>query len=568
MMRQVGAVSKSGAAAAATAMVLGAAALAGCSSSSGSAGGAAAGGAGASATLNIVAGEGTSIQADFNPFQVATLAATSGTDMLYLPLETYNSLTGDYTPYLATGHDIVSATQVDFTLRPGVTWSDGTPVTAADVEYTFGILKKNPALDTTGVWQVLQSVTASGSTLVFKLKAPDSQAAADLAQIPVVPAKVWSAVSDPATFVNAAPTVVDGPYELQNCSSVKVVYAKNPKYFGRAQMSQAPDTVTGTPEEPGATQVLNLEKGVYDWNEANDDDRGGLASDWVAKDPGKNAYWIPAAGLVTMYLNLDKAPFDDPAFRQALDAGINRQAVAQRANINGYESAATQTGLLPAQDSLIPAALKGGYASYDPAKAKQLLLAAGYHYSGSTLIGKNGQPVTFTLQVVQGFVDWLNDAQEIASELSALGISVQVTQVQFSSAVSSIFSGQYDAAIYFGGLSSDPYDNDQSLLDSNLSAPLGQPSAGDYERLDSPQADDLLGQIAASTSPATQDTALSGLASYVYSAVPVIELTIQPGWFEYSSKDYSGWPTASDPYADPVSNDAQLEVIPQLKATA
>jgi len=565
-MRQVGAVSKSGVAAVATAMVLGGAALAGCGSSPASGGSAAGGGAGT--TLNIVAGEGTSIQADFNPFQVATLAATSGTDMLYLPLETYNQLTGDYTPQLATGHEIVSATQVDFTLRSGVTWSDGTPVTAADVEYTFGILKKNPALDTTGVWQVLQSVTASGDKIVFTLKTPDSQAAADLAQIPIVPAKVWSAVPDPATYVNADPTVVDGPYELQNFSSVKVVYAKNPKYFDIAQISQAPDTVTGTPEEPGATQVLDLEKGVYDWNEANDDDRGGLASDWVAKDPGKNAYWIPAAGLVTLYLNLDKAPFNDPVFRQALNDGISRQAVAKRANINGYEAAATQTGLLPNQNSLIPAALHGGYASYDPAKARQLLLSAGYHYSGSTLIGKNGQPVTFTLQVIQGFVDWLNDAQEIASELSALGISVQISQVQFSSAVSSIFSGQYDAAIYFGGLSADPYDNYQSLLDSNLSAPLGQPSAGDYERLDSPQADQLLGQIAASTSTAAQDTALSGLASYVYNAVPVIELTIQPGWFEYTTKDYTGWPSAANPYADPIADDDQLEIIPQLKATA
>jgi peptide/nickel transport system substrate-binding protein len=564
-MRQVGRTSRSGAVAVTTAMILGGAALAGCASASGASNSA---GGGAGATLNIGAGVGTTIQADFNPFQVATLAATSGTDMLYLPLETYNQLTGAYTPFLATGHDIVSATQVDFTLRSGVTWSNGTPVTAADVEYTFGILKKDPALDTSGVWQVLQSVTASGNTIVFKLKTPDSQAAADLAQVPVVPSKVWSAVSDPATYVNADPAVVDGPYELQNCSSVKVVYQKNPRYFGIGQLAKAPDTVTGTPAEAGATQVLDLEKGVYDWNQANDDDRGGLASDWDAKDPGKNAYWIPAAGLVTMYLNLDKAPFNDPKFRQALDYGINRKAVATRANINGYEAAATQTGLLPAQNSLIPASLNGGYASYDPAKARQILLSDGYHYSGSTLIGKNGQPVTFTLQTIQGFVDWLNDAQEITAELSALGISVQVTQVQFSSAVSSIFSGEYDAAIYFGDLSSTPYDDYQSMLDSNLSAPIGQPSAGDYERLDSPQVDALLGQIATSTSTATQNAAIGGLASYVYNSVPVIELTIQPGWFEYTSKDYTGWPSASDPYANPIADYGQLDIIPQLKATA
>jgi len=115
-MRQVGRTSRSGAVAVTTAMILGGAALAGCASASGASNSA---GGGAGATLNIGAGVGTTIQADFNPFQVATLAATSGTDMLYLPLETYNQLTGAYTPFLATGHDIVSATQVDFTLRSG-----------------------------------------------------------------------------------------------------------------------------------------------------------------------------------------------------------------------------------------------------------------------------------------------------------------------------------------------------------------------------------------------------------------------------------------------------------------
>ena len=46
------------------------------------------------------------------------------------------------------------------------------------------------------------------------------------------------------------------------------------------------------------------------------------------------------------------------------------------------------------------------------------------------------------------------------------------------------------------------------------------------------------------------------------------ELTIQPGWFEYTSKDYTGWPSASDPYANPIADYGQLDIIPQLKATA
>jgi peptide/nickel transport system substrate-binding protein len=540
-------------------------ALAGCGSSAGSPN---AGAGGPGKTLTILAGSGSTIQADFNPFQVATNSATNGTSMLYLPLAAYNPLTGKYIPYLATSVDVVSAKQVDFPLRSGVTWSDGKPVTAADVEFSFGILKKYPALDTTGVSQMLQSVTASGNTLVFTLKTPDSQIAPELAQVPVVPAAQWSGISNPSTYVNADPAVVDGPYDLQTASTVKVVYQKNPKYFGIAQMGAAPGTVTGLPEETGPAQVLDLEKGVFDWNEVNDSDRGGFAADYVAKDPAHNHYWVPAAGLVTLYLNLDKAPFNDPKFRLALDYGINRTAVSQHANINGYEAPVSQTGLLPADSSLTPASVPGGGdVSYDPAKARQILLGDGYHYSGGKLIGANGQQVTFTLQTIQGFVDWLGDAEEIASELGALGISVQVSQAQFPAAVSNVMSGEYDTAIYFSALSGVPYANYQSLMASYLSGPIGQPSGGDFERLKSTQADGLLNQIASSTSVAAQNAAIGSLASEVYDSVPVIELTIMPGWYEYTTKNYTGWADASNPYADPASALAALEIIPQLKAS-
>jgi peptide/nickel transport system substrate-binding protein len=559
--------SRARAVAAGAATLVTAAALTACSSSASSttSGGTAAGGAGK--TLTIIGGFGTTLQADFNPFNMATASATGGTNLLYLPLAVFNPLNGKYSQYLASSEEVVSPTEVDFTLRSGVKWSDGKPVTAADVQFSFGVLQKYPALDTTGIGQVVQSVTASGDKLVFTLKAPDSQAAPQLAQVPVVPATAWSGVSNPSTFLNAAPTVVDGPYEIQNASSVKVVLKKNPQYFDSAQMSAAPATVTALPQLPGPSQVLDMEKGLFDWNETNDADRGGFATDFVAKDPAHNKYWIPAGGLQTLYLNLSKAPFNDQTFRQALNIGINRAAVSQHANVNGYETPVTQTGLLPNQASLIPASVpNGGMVTYDPAKAKQLLLSDGYHYSGSTLIGKDGKPVTFTLQTIQGFVDWLGDATEVASELGPLGITVTVTQVQFATGISNVMSGQYDMALYFGSMGATPYANYQSLLASYLAGPVGQPSGGDYERLHDPKADALLGQIAATTDTAAQNAALGSLASEVYNTVPVIELHIYPAWYEYSTKNYAGWPDAANPYADPVSQWAQLGVIPALKA--
>ena len=46
-----------------------------------------------------------------------------------------------------------------FTIRNGVKWNDGKPLTAADVAFTFNVMKKYPALDLNAVWSVLSSVT-------------------------------------------------------------------------------------------------------------------------------------------------------------------------------------------------------------------------------------------------------------------------------------------------------------------------------------------------------------------------------------------------------------------------
>jgi peptide/nickel transport system substrate-binding protein len=557
--------SRTRAAAAAAAAALLTAAVAACGSPGGSSTGGS--GGGSSHTLTIITGFGTTIQADFNPYQMATQTATGGTNLLYLPLAAYNPLNGSYIPYLATAVKIVSPTQVDFTLRSGVTWSDGTPVTVADVEYSFNLLKKNPALDTTGVSAQLQSVTASGNTITFTLKAPNSQIAPNLAQVPIVPASAWAGVANPVTFANANPTVTDGPYELQTVSSVKVVLKKNPKYFASAQMSQAPDTVTGLPQVPGATQVLDMEKGVFDLNQTNDSDRGGFATDYVGKDPAHNKYWLPPLGTLALLLNQAKAPFNDLKFRQALNYGINRATASKQANVNGYEPPASQTGLTPTDYNLIPASVpNNGVITYDPAKARQILLSDGYHYSGSTLIGKDGKPVTFALQTVQGFVDWLGSAQAIAASLSQLGITVQVTQVQQAAAFANMFSGQYDTALDFSSIQGYPYANYQALLASYLTAPVGHMAVGNYERLNDPTVDGLLGQVSATTSTAAQHAALGSLAAYVYNSVPVIELTVYPGWYEYTTKNYTGWPDASNQFADPDSLWGALEMIPQLKA--
>ena len=77
-----------------------------------------------------------------------------------------NSLqNGKTTPWLATSFAWSNDNKtLTFTIRNGVKWSDGKPMTAADVAFRFNLLKKFKALDINAVWSVLSSVQPRRAT--------------------------------------------------------------------------------------------------------------------------------------------------------------------------------------------------------------------------------------------------------------------------------------------------------------------------------------------------------------------------------------------------------------------
>ncbi|HZV26648.1 MAG TPA: ABC transporter substrate-binding protein, partial [Acidothermaceae bacterium] len=101
----------------------------------------------------------------FNPFNPAVSGQADG--FVYEPLVYVNSLKGGAaTPMLASSYTWSSdGKSIVFTIRDGVKWSDGQPLTAADVAFTFNLMKKDAALDLYSLWTGagLQSAVASGN---------------------------------------------------------------------------------------------------------------------------------------------------------------------------------------------------------------------------------------------------------------------------------------------------------------------------------------------------------------------------------------------------------------------
>src|SRR6266700_196769 len=151
------------------AAVLLAATVAACGSSASSSSASGTAAKGPSGTLTISNEQGTQWNCSFNPFNPGNLGQGVTMGQVYEPLAFVDTLeNGKATPWLATSWAWTNGNKtLTFTIRKGVKFSDGTPMTAADVAYTFNLIKKVPALDVDSVWSVLSSVTQSGDHVVI-----------------------------------------------------------------------------------------------------------------------------------------------------------------------------------------------------------------------------------------------------------------------------------------------------------------------------------------------------------------------------------------------------------------
>jgi len=497
---------------------------------------------------------------NFNPFSANKRI---GTTYMYEPLEYVNAINGTETPFLATGHTLKGATEVDFAIRPGVKWSDGKPFGPSDVVFTFNYLKKYPALDSMGIWQHVQSVSASGNSVAVRFTGPDVPFVSQVEQQVIVPEHVWSTVSDPTTYTNTTP-VVTGPYTVGTFNPNQYTLVKNAGYW-QAQNVAASKLVF--PALTGNTQSqLELANGSYGWATLFIPN---VNQTWVAKDAGHNHYWFPPGGTISLFLNLSKAPYDNTTFRQALSSALDRKDIATKAE-DGYVQPASQSGvLLPNLRSwLDPSLPNDGIVGQDSAKATQLFTQAGYTLKNGTLVGPDGQPVTMTLQTPNGFTDWLQGAQAIQQQLHSAGITVNIQTPEYAAYNQALTNGTFDASIgSFGGTGS-PYLDYFNTLASAQTAPVGQAAASNFVRFSSPSVDTMLSRLRGATTQAQQQGDVHQLENVMYQQVPVLTLFYGATWGEYSTKQFTGWPDSGNSYAPPAPYGAPpLMIVTHLRTS-
>ncbi len=481
---------------------------------------------------------------NFNPFSPNQLY---GYMYIYEPLYIVNSLTGAQTPWLATSYKWVNDKQLQFTIRSGVKWSDGTPFTAKDVAFTFNLLHKYPALDLNSVWTSLSRVAAAGNKVTFYFKTPNVPNWYFIASTPIVQAKQWSAVKNPVTFTDPHP-IGTGPYTLQFFKPTEYMLKANPRYW-QASKIHVPQ-LEYLALEGNQTSDLMLSEGKFDESVLFTPNIQGT---YVNRNPQYYHYWFPLSAPITLRMNLTKYPFNRVQFRMAMAYGINKQTLYKQGEY-GYEPPANQSLLAPSQQKQwLDTALQKKYPyNYNPQKAAALLKQMGLRKNAQgLLVGQNKKPLTINLEVPTGWTDWIQDCQIIKSNLAQLGITVNVQTPSVTTDMNNMFTGNFDMALMYENSYANPWFVYDQVLASNESAPIGKVAAANYERWINRPTDTLLAQYEKTTNVAKERQIIDQLQKIMYTQLPVVNLMYGAAWNEYQTNHYVGWPTQQNPYAMP-----------------
>lgn len=432
-------------------------------------------------------------------------------------LVTRDGKTGELIPLLADSWDISEdGRQYTFTLREGLQWSDGEPLTADDVMFTYQDVIFNEAIpapprDTFRVGEegILPTIEKlSDRQVVFKLPEPFAPFLVSLGTY-ILPAHVLQEsvdtldeAGDPMYLsmwgTGTAPEeiVTNGPYRLgEYLPGQRVIFERNPYYWETDELGE---------QQPHIQQLV--------WQVIEDDDNellqfrsGGLDVIRVVPDifslmkreEERGDFTIyeggPALGTTFMAFNLNKAsrngkPLVDPvksrwfnslAFRKAVSHAIDRPTMVN----NIYQGlGAPQTSPVPVQSPFYARPEDGiPTYEYDLDKARELLEQDGFQYnSAGELLDADGNRVRFTLVTNAGNKIRESIGAQIKQDLGKIGILVDFQPISFNALVTKLGDSlEWDAHIIGFTASLDPHSGSVVwLLDGSLHAFNQQALAG------------------------------------------------------------------------------------------
>ena len=482
----------------------------------------------------------------------------------------FNRATQSYVPWLATAYRWNhEATALTMTIREGVQWSDGEPMSAEDVAFTFRYLKRHPGLDQAGLWKRLDRISLSPpSDMTFHFKAPFTPGLEFVAGQPIVPKHIWDSIENPVTFANPNP-VATGPFtEVLRFQDQVYELGKNPRYWqpGLPKIERIQ-----CPSLPGNDAAnLALVSGEIDWA---GNFVPAIERIFVERDPEHHRYWFPLTGtMVFLYANTQRAPYDKTPVRKALSMALDRELMA-RVAMYRYTRPADPSGLGDAFESWRKAGANApaSWLTFDPERAAKLLDEAGFTRGEDGLRrGPDGQLLEPEILVVNQWSDWVRAAQIVQESLKKIGVQASVRAYDFSAWFERVQKGEFDLAIGWSTEGSTPYGYFRWMMDPETVRAVGELSNGNWHRFGDPESRALFSAFEGTADVKRQEAIIAELQGRFVDQAPAIPLFPNPAWGAFNTQRIRGFPDAEDPYAplapyEPTSLIVLTRLEPQAK---
>lgn len=431
--------------------------------------------------------------------------------LLFTPLVVYDS-TYAPAPGLAESWELTEE-GVTFHLRDDVRWHDGTPVTAADVVFTFD-RAKDPATASPLAAAYLAAVESAEApddhTVRFTFSAPHAQPLEDFVW-PPVPKHLLEDVP-PAEMMRAPfnrSPVGSGPYRFVRWDvNRQLVFEADP---GHAASLGGPPEIARVVYRivPDRTTLLAelLSGGVAVDGPVSPGDAGSIEA-----APGVRLLSFPWRQFAYVGWNTRREPFTSPAVRRALAMAIDREAIVETM-LEGHGTVAAS--VIPPWHRLAPDVAP---LPYDPEEAARQLEAAGWtDEDGDGVREKDGRPLAFELLTNQRNPVYGDIAQVIQAQLAAVGAAVTPRLLEWQTVLSMHRGRDFDAVLTNWVLDNFRVDP-RPLYGSDQAAREGSANRSSYA---SPVADSLMAVGTRAADDATAREAWTAFARLVQRDQPI-----------------------------------------------
>ena len=500
-----------------------------------------------------------------NPFLSSSSGASLGYRwMIYEPLVMINGIKPAEAgkPWLATEWKWAdNFTKLSLTIRDGVKFSDGTPMTADDVAYSFQLRKDNEGLNGDAI--PYGTITASGNKVDLTFTRSQFVNQNKVLTVFAVPKAQWSTLKDPTQDTVKNP-IGTGPYKLKSFTPQTTTLELRDSYW---QELPKVKELRYTSYNDNNAQTTALANGASEWSFVFVPNVKAVYQD---KDPAHHKLWFPAnLGIHGLWINTTKKPFDNPALRRAMDKVISRDDIFMQGEAGYfYPKVESVTGIpTPAGESFIAPEFKDKLHSVDVDGAKAELASAGFKLEGDVLKDPSGKPVTITLTDPAGWSDYITDLEIIKDNLSTIGIKATVDKANQDAWFKAIDEGNFDAAMHWTNGGSTPYDIYQNIMDGKILKPVGTGKvSGNYGRFSNAEATKALDEYANATDDSARTAALNTLQKIMVDQMPIIPTSASNVGGLYSTKNWEGWPDEQNQYApaQPTQQNA-LQIVLNLK---